>query len=294
MTGPGPDGGRTLVVVSPVAGAGGARRAARAVLDVLIAQGREPELVETTSASHAEDLAAAAQPEDLLVSVGGDGLHGRVAAGAIRSRCLVAPIPGGRGNDLVRALGIPPDAVAATHALAVASERRIDVGQVGDTVFLGVASVGFDTIANTIANETTWLRGPLVYAWGGVRGLFGSRRHTFQVTADGEPRTVSGFNVAVGNSGRYGGGMRACPDAALDDGLLDIVTIGAVGHARLVPILLRAFPGRHVRHRGVETSRAARVRIEADEPLVVFADGDPVGVLPVEVTTRPAALRVLC
>jgi YegS/Rv2252/BmrU family lipid kinase len=269
-------------------------RAARAILDVLIAQGREPEVVETTSAGHAEELAASASPGDLVVSVGGDGLHGRVAAGAVRGGCLVAPIPGGRGNDLVRALGIPSDPVAATHALAVATERRIDVGQVGDTVFLGVASVGFDTVANTIANETTWVRGPLVYAWGGVRGLLGTRRHTFRVTLDGSPTQVSGYNVAVGNSGRYGGGLRACPDASLDDGLLDVVTIGAVGRAGLVPILLRAFPGTHVRHAEVETRRATHVRIDADEPLVVFADGDPVAVLPVDVTTRPSALRVLC
>jgi YegS/Rv2252/BmrU family lipid kinase len=290
----GPEHGRTLVVVSPVSGSGRARRAARAVLDVLIAQGRDPELVETSSGSHAEDLAAGAEPQDLVVSVGGDGLHGRVAAGAVPSGCLVAPIPGGRGNDLARALGVPSDPVAATHALAVAAERRIDVGQVGDTVFLGVASVGFDTVANTIANETTWLRGPLVYAWGGMRGLLATRRHAFRVTTDGATTQVAGYNVAVGNSGRYGGGMRACPEASLDDGLLDVVTIGAVGRAGLVPILLRAFPGSHVRDPGVQTRRATHVRIEADEPLVVFADGDPVGLLPVDVTTRPAALRVLC
>lgn len=304
MTGSGSQGrGRTIVVVNPTSGAGRARAEVTGICDVLIAQGHEPEVVETSSAEHAEELAAGAVAEDLLVAVGGDGLLGRVADGVVRGGgALVAPVPAGRGNDFARAIGVPLDSRSAVERLAVAVERRVDVGRVvgagggGARVFLGVASVGFDTVANTIANETRWLSGSLVYAWGGTRALLGTRARTFRLTVDGEagePLEVGALNVAVGNSGRYGGGIQVCPDASVDDGELDLVVQGAVGRARLVPLLLRGFRGTHVRHASVLTRRVRSVRIETDEPLAVFADGDPIGVLPLEISVLPGALRIL-
>lgn len=285
--------GRTILTISPVSGGGRALRAAQLVHDILVAQGRSPELVITESGDHAESVAAAADPSDLVVSLGGDGLHSRVAAGAIDSGALVAPLPGGRGNDFVRALGVPQDTRRSAEALSVATERLVDVGRVGDRHFVGVASVGFDSVANTIANETTWLRGPLVYAWGGLRALLATRPRSFHLTVDGEQRTLTGLNVAVGNSGRYGGGVHICPTAELDDGHLDLLTVAEVSRTAFARILLHSFPGTHLSRPGVATNRARTVHIDADEPLVLFADGDPVGVLPVEITCRPGALRVL-
>ncbi|GAA6526292.1 diacylglycerol kinase family protein [Intrasporangium sp. DVR] len=289
----GPTSDRTILVVSPVSGGGRALRASRHVHDILVAQGRSPELVVTDSGDHAESVAAEAGPSDLVVSLGGDGLHARVVAGAVRGGAVLAPLPGGRGNDFVRALRVPHDARAAAQALSVATERRVDVGRVGGRHFVGVATVGFDSVANTIANETTWLAGPLVYAWGGVRALLATRPRTFHITVDGEHRTLVGLNVAVGNSGRYGGGMRICPSAELDDGHLDLVTVAEVSRTAFARILLHTFPGTHLSRPGVSTGRARTIHIDADEPLVLFADGDPVAVLPVEITCEPGALRVL-
>lgn len=290
-------GGRTVVIVNPTSGGGRARDELVGVRDVLVAHGHEPEVVETSDAEHAEAVAAAAGTADLLVAVGGDGLLGRVAAGAVRSRAVVAPVPAGRGNDFARAVGVPLDTRSAVERLAVAGERQVDVGRVvgtgGERVFLGVASVGFDTVANTIANDTQWLRGSLVYAWGGTRALLGSRARTYRLTVDGEQLEVEALNVAVGNSGRYGGGIQVCPDAAVDDAALDLVVQGAVGRTTLVSQLLKGFRGTHVLHRSVLTRRVHTVRIETDEPLAVFADGDPIGVLPLEISVVPGALRLL-
>lgn len=101
------------LVVNPTARRGAAAKLITPVTDVLLAHGWPVELVVTTSAEHAFDVAASADADDLLVALGGDGLHGRVAAGAVRSGALVAPLPAGRGHDFVRALGGSSDVIVA-------------------------------------------------------------------------------------------------------------------------------------------------------------------------------------
>jgi len=88
--------------------------------------------------------------------------------------------------------------------------------------------------------------------------------------------------------------MYLAPDARLDDGLLDMVVIERVGRLRfLAGLLPRIFRGTHVRLSWVRVLRAAEVRITADRPFTMFADGDPIAALPVRVRAIPAAVRVL-
>lgn len=285
---------RALLIVNPAAAGGRAPARVPAVRDTLLSLGWDVEVVSTRDGDHAEEAAAQAGPDVVVCSLSGDGNHGRVAAGAVRGGALFAPLPGGRGNDLIRAVGQSPDPGAAAARLAVATERRVDVGVAGGRVFLGVASVGYDTVANTIANEATWLGdSPLCYTYGGLRAALTNRPRDFELTIDGSTRRVRALNVAVGMSGRYGGGVRICPDALIDDGLLDLVVTGAMPLPRFAATQLRTFAGTHVGRPGVETTRLRRVRIACEEPLVAFADGDPIGRLPLDVEVRPGALRLL-
>ena len=114
-----------------------------------------------------------------------DGLLGAVASGAMESGALVAPLPGGRGNDFARAVGITDGILTVAKGLPTATERRVDIGEVAGTRFLGVAAVGYDSVANRIANESR-LRGPLVYTVGGVKAVFRTRPRRFVLTVDGE------------------------------------------------------------------------------------------------------------
>ncbi len=165
-----------------------------------------------------------------------------------------------------------------------ASSARLDLGEAGGRTFVGIASCGFDSDANRIANETTLVRGNLVYAYGALRALVGWRPATFTLELDGRPpRTVTGYTVAAANSKAYGGGMLMAPDASLTDGLLDVVIVGAMAQApvpaRLLPTV---FKGEHVRRPEVEVVRAPEVRISADRPFTMYADGDPIAELPVD------------
>src|SRR5690606_36296731 len=151
-----------------------------------------------------------------------------------------------------------------------------------DRPFVGIASFGFDSDANRIANlAPSWL-GQGVYAYAALRALRAWRPARFEIEAgDLPPRTVSAYSVGLANNKAYGGGMYAAPNAELDDGLLDLVVVHDMPKRRfLTQVLPRVFKGTHVELRGVEELRVRTATVRADRPFTVYADGDPVGELP--------------
>jgi YegS/Rv2252/BmrU family lipid kinase len=170
----------------------------------------------------------------------------------------------------------------------------LDLGQAGTRTFIGIASCGFDSVANRIANETRIVRGNLVYAYSALRALAGWRPATFNVRLDGgKHHQFTGYTVAAANSKAYGGGMFLAPDASLQDGLLDVVICETVPKLRFLRLLPTVFSGRHVEQPTVHVLRAAEVEIEADRPFTMYADGDPITELPATVRSIPAAVQVL-
>lgn len=283
------------LIVNPLAGGGRARRSLPAVQSALTGHGLEHHVAFTRSLGHARELAhAAAAAGEAAVAFGGDGLVGAVAGAVSESGGVLGVLPGGRGNDFARVLGIPLEPVPACAVLSEGCTRVLDLGEVAGRTFVGIASCGFDSIANRIANETRLMRGNLVYAYGALRALVGWHPATFEVTLDdGRRHTVTGYTVAAANSGAYGGGMMMAPDASLEDGLLDVVLIGDLPRRRFLALLPTVFDGAHVRQPSVEVLRSSAVTISASRPFTMYADGDPIAELPVTVRVRPAAVRTL-
>jgi len=285
------------LIVNPTAGGGRAGRAAPAVEQALVGHGLEVRSVNTRDLAHARTLAAeAAQAGETVVTLSGDGMVGAVAD-VLRGTpgAVMGILPGGRGNDLARVLGIPADPIAACAVIANGSPRELDLGEVDGSAFVGIASVGFDSEANRIANEAPPRLGGLVYAYGALRALLSWRPATFQVVLDppGEPLSFTGYSVAAANSRAFGGGMLLAPDALLDDGLLEIVVIAGASRLRYLMDLPKVFKGTHVESPSVHVFRASEVEISADRPFTLYADGDPIGELPVRVRTAKRAIRVL-
>lgn len=252
--------------------------------------------VETTrSLEHAGELArAAASAGQIAAGFGGDGLIGAVAGALAGTGGVLGVLPGGRGNDFARTLGIPLTAVEACDVLVRGQPHPVDLGRVGERTFLGIASCGFDSEANRIANAARLVRGNLVYTYGALRALAGWRPARFEIEPEGgEPRTFTGYSVAAANAKAYGGGMLLAPDASVSDGLLDIVTIAQIPKLRFLRLLPTVFEGGHTRQPNVQIVRARRVRISADRPFTLYADGDPLAELPVTVEVLPAAIQVL-
>lgn len=290
------------LIVNPSAGGGRAARIAPDVERALRARGLTVQTVHTRDLDHARDLAReAAAAGETVAALSGDGLVG-VLADTLRDipGAVLAVLPGGRGNDLARVLEIPNEPAGACDVLAGGVARPLDLGLVeplgGGPArgFVGIASVGFDSDANRIANEAPPWLGGLVYAYGAIRALLSWRPARFELELDGGERySFSGYSVAAANSRAYGGGMYAAPDAMLDDGLLDVVAVEAVSRWRFLAHLPRVFKGTHVELPSVRVFRCAAVTITSDRPFEMYADGDPVGALPARVSALKGAVTVV-
>lgn len=283
------------LIVNPAAGGGRALRQLPRVEQVLRVAGVRFHVERTSGIDHARELAsAAAAAGEIAAALGGDGLVGAVADGLRRSAGdgVLAILPGGRGNDFARTLAIPRGAPAAAALLANGRERAIDLGVVGERAFVGIASCGFDSDANRIANATR-VPGDAAYLYGALRALAGWRPARFELELDGVPQVHVGYSVAAANGRQYGGGMVLAPAASLDDGLFDVVTVAAVSKLRFLRGLPKVFKGTHVANDEVRVQRARELRIAADRPFALYADGDPIAELPATVRTLPAAVRLI-
>jgi YegS/Rv2252/BmrU family lipid kinase len=258
-------------------------------------QGLAYRVVETRSLEHGvAEATRAAESGEVPVVMSGDGLVGQIGGALAETGSQMGIIPGGRGNDLARVLGIPSDPAGSVAVLAEGRTRDIDVGVANDRRFLCIASCGFDSDANRIANETRLIGGNLVYAYAAVRALAAWKPARFTITLDGgRPLEFTGYSVAVGNSRAFGGGMFIAPHAELDDGLLDVITIADVGKLRYLRGIPSVFKGAHIEKEEVGEARAATVEIRADRQFAVWADGEHLTDLPATLSTLPGALGVI-
>ncbi|MCW3026990.1 MAG: diacylglycerol kinase family lipid kinase [Solirubrobacterales bacterium] len=284
--------------MNPAAGGGKSGRLGPELERTMRGHGLAVRRVETRDLQHARELALeAAGLGETVVALSGDGMIGAIAD-ALRSvpGAMLGVLPGGRGNDFARVLGISNDPQAACATIAEGLPRPVDMGEVAGRAFVGIASAGFDSDANRIANEAPAWLGGLVYAYGALRALASWRPATFEIELDppGERHTFTGYSIGTANSKAYGGGMYAAPGALLDDGLLEVVTMEHMSRWRfLTSVLPRVFKGTHVELPAVRVFRAAEVTISADRPFTMYADGDPIGELPVRVRAVKGAVNVI-
>jgi diacylglycerol kinase (ATP) len=285
------------ILVSPTAGRGRAGVLTEDVLAAFRAAGLSPRVLPATTGTDAEKQAteAVAAGAGAIVAIGGDGtVHAAVQAVAGTSAAL-AVVPAGTGNDLVRALGIPADAVAAARAaaedLAAGTSRTIDAGRTGDRWWATVLCCGFDSAVSDRANRLRWPKGRRRYDVAVLAELARLRPRELTLVLDGETQTLPITMVAVGNTSWYGGGMKICPGADATDGLFDVTVVGATSRLELMRTKPRLTAGTHIEHPLVSVHRAARVELSSPG-VTTYADGEPVAPLPAVAECVPGALRI--
>jgi YegS/Rv2252/BmrU family lipid kinase len=282
------------LIVNPSSGGGRSVRALPAVRAALGRYGLEHHVELTVDLEHARSLArGAVAAGEMPVAYGGDGLVAAVADAVRETGEVLGVLPGGRGNDFARCLGLPVDPVAAVAVLAEGTPKAIDMGAAGDHSFLGIATCGFDSEANRIANSARIIRGRYVYTYGGLRALATWRPASFTLRVDGVEHALYGYTVSVANASMHGGGMLIAPEASLDDGEFDVVMIADLSKRRFLRLLPTVFRGEHVRQDEVRILRGSTVELSADRPFTVYADGDPLAVLPATLRVLPGAVRVM-
>jgi YegS/Rv2252/BmrU family lipid kinase len=287
-------GRRFALLVNPASAGGRALKALPQVHQVLDELDAPHRTVTTRSIDHAyEEAVAAAEAGETVVALGGDGLL-RPLAGALKGTgSALAIVPCGRGNDLARMLGIPTDPGEAARLAARGEERLVDVANVEGTPYMGVASFGFDSDANRVANEAKRVKGDAVYVYAALRTLATWKGARFRVIVDGVRHELTGCTIAVGNSKVYGGGMYVLPDAQIDDGLLDVMLVRNASRLRLLRLLPKVFKGTHGSSELVEFLRGEEVEVSSDRPFAIYADGDPIGATPAIMRVERRCLRVI-
>ncbi|MDO3231544.1 diacylglycerol kinase [Mycobacteroides abscessus] len=285
------------VLTNPTAGHGAAQ-AAEAAIAHLRARGLTVTHHAATSAAESHALAqeAARTGARGIAAAGGDGLVSIALQAVAATPVALGVIPIGTGNDCARMLDIPlSDPVAAAEVIAAGRIRVIDAGRIqyhGDTTwFATVVASGFDSLVNDRANRMRWPRGRRRYDIAMALEAAKLRPLPFRIELDDQVIDTDVTLVAVGNGTSYGGGMRICPGAILDDGLLDITVVAAGGRLRLLRLSPTVYKGTHVDLPEVSTFRSRRVRLSAAD-ITAYADGDPVAPLPVDIDVVPGALSV--
>jgi diacylglycerol kinase (ATP) len=295
--------GRWTAVINPAAGRGRGRTQLPHIADALALVDADVHIEVSADLDDAARIATAAYDDHRgVVACGGDGLVCQLAGLAAVHDGVLAIVPAGSGNDFARHLGIPrDDPVSAAELLRTGRVERVDLCRAetadGTSAWsTTVANAGFDAEANRWANTVDWAGGTPLYVLATLRTLASYRPRPVRVRVDDDVLETEAWLVAVGNSRSYAGGMMITPDAALDDGALDVCVVGRVSRADFLRTFPRVFDGTHTRNPRVTMCRGTRVVIEMPEALdgaELWASGERVGPLPARLEAVPRALRVV-
>jgi YegS/Rv2252/BmrU family lipid kinase len=297
---------RWLIIVNPASGRPDGGAGWRAIEGALRDAGVTFDVIHTEQPGHGAEIASAAllQGRRHLAVAGGDGsvnevVHGIMNAGLADTReVTLAVIPTGTGNDWARTLGITRRPADIARAIADGRTMLHDVGAIdlpgrepARRWFINVAGAGYDAyvterVPRPVPSAFTYLRIAL-------EGLARYRAPRFCITADSE--TIEGplLLAFVANAQYCGNRMHVVPTARTDDGQLDVLAVRELSLLAVWPKLVKLYSGRILGDRAVRHLRAGRVRIEAEPPAAIQADGQIVGRTPAEFSLRTQALRVV-
>jgi len=295
---------RTILILNPFAGTSllaetdhSEEAPEQAILRGLRNNGIEPEVWYTTPEDAGEGLATKAADEkaELVIAAGGDGTIHAVATSLITRESTLGIVPLGTMNNLARSLGIPLPIEAACAIIAKGATRAIDVGNINGQVFIEVAGIGLEAALFPSAEE---IKSPGFFST--VRGvingsltLFKFQSTKFRISFDDHKRRpYTAIQVTISNAPYYGAHFQVAPNIMMDDGELDIFIYKHFSKLEYIRHAISISQGRRIFQPKLTHRRAKSLRISADHPIEVQADGLPKGHTPVSVTITPGALRV--
>lgn len=308
-----------IVIINPESGGGATRDAWPGIASDLSTHFGPFTPVFTAHAGHGTEIAAdaARKGTKLIIACGGDGTISEVANGILLSGrdAELGVLPSGTGGDFRKTLGIPQRARDAAEILRTGRSRRIDAGRVTFTTeggaqetryFLGVASFGMtaDVIERVKQDGPEWFpfKGP---KWLSGRLAFGvsmlqsaiqasATRVVIQLDEQAEQH-LTVVALCIANARYFGGGMKIAPDAKLDDGKFDVVSIGDLGALKIFTNAPRLYLGAHLGMQQVGHSLTAKLVARPavkGEHISIEVDGELPGFLPATFQIVPDALRV--
>ncbi len=269
----------------------------RTILEGLRDNGLEPQVLYTTPEDSGEGMArrAAEDGAELVIAAGGDGTIHAVAIGLIGTQSILGIIPTGTMNNLAHSLNIPDTIPAACYALFNGKTRTIDVGKINGHPFLEVAGVGLEAALFPAAEEIKrpGVLSTLHGALSGLKTVFTYQSAFVRIEIDGvKKRTYMALQVTICNAPFYGAHLQVAPEILMDDGLLDVVVYRNFSKTEYLRHAFSISQGRRPYQPKIKSLRTRSLRITADKPLEIQADGKLLGYTPAVVTVLRAALHI--
>ncbi|MBK9313382.1 MAG: diacylglycerol kinase family lipid kinase [Acidobacteria bacterium] len=295
---------KTLAIVNPAAGFGKCAKLLGPALDKLRAGRIEFDVVETSHAGHATEIARNAYRDGYrsFIAVGGDGTSFEIVNGLFpqawedRETPTLGFLPLGTGNSFLRDF-TDQGVEFASRAIIEGRTRPCDVIRLkhrdGIVYYINILSLGFVADVCTLAGKFKLL-GPASYGLAVVLCLAQFHKRVFHLRLDGlkDMTTPSTALLIFNNSKFTGGNMMLAPNADASDGQIEIVEWSS-NRFDFIRNFPKCYDGSHVGHPLVWQGRARRVDLDFDQPIDIMVDGEVMTVQCESLEALPSALRVM-
>lgn len=288
---------RLKVVANSLAGRGRGAEAIPVIKRCLDASGVDYDMELTKSHGAAIDIARKAAQDgfDVVVACGGDGTINEVVNGIAGTPTKLGVIPAGTGNDFAIAMNVPTDPEEACRVILRGNSRHIDLCRVNGRYFINAFGTGFDAeVALEVNRGVKFLRGIWAYIFAVLKLLLRYRAHEAVITLDGKEIRMRPTIIGVTNAETYGGGMKICVGAKVDDGLFRVCLVDDLPKLKILWLLPKAIKGTHAGLKEVKLLDAARISIRTCRPQPYHIDGEVFEASLMDFEMVPGGIQVLC
>ncbi|WP_034536853.1 diacylglycerol/lipid kinase family protein [Carnobacterium inhibens] len=292
---------KAMIIVNPSSGAEESENYTEQLKEQLKAVASEFGIKKTKKSGDAKEFAeeAALNDYEAVFVLGGDGTVSEAVNGLMlhESKLPLGIIPLGTVNNVARAIGIPMNPEKAIDSLEQLTVQQIDVGKLNDRYFISSTSVG--PIPESVQEVDVDMKtkfGVFAYLIEGIKALRNDETYTFELDIDGEKWTAEYSLLLIAMSNFVGGVGTIIPEAAIDDGLIHLVTLKettAKEKLSLVPELFqnKEYTKDQLEHRSFKKAKI-RLLEDIDKEINCTVDGDKGQTFPLEIEVLPQALSV--
>ncbi|MEA4939535.1 MAG: diacylglycerol kinase family protein [Christensenella sp.] len=285
------------LIWNPVAGNGAAVSAYQLVTDTLAERGIPFTSEKSEYAGNATELAKAAVENGAkkIVVLGGDGTIREVAIAMMNTNIPLGIISCGTGNDIIRALQIPNEPLAALDIALNGQVRDMDAAMANDLLYFNVAGFGFDVdvLRYVEIYKKRMKNGSLAYMRGLLTALLRLNSRKTKISWPEGSMEAEVLIIAAGNGTHFGGGMKVTPKADPFDGLLDICIINNVSKLNAYLILPKFLKGEHLTTKYVTYFKTTELTAVCEPASLLDVDGDILPGTPVTFRILPKSIRVV-
>ena len=265
------------LICNPAAHSGKAAKTLKQITDILDKRGAAYNVNFTSEPKDATAIAKKLSEAgaETIVAVGGDGTIHEILNGLDTEKTSLGIIPCGSGNDFIAAANIPSDIEKAIDLILDGTPKPTDYMVCGGVRGLNIIGTGIDVDILKRCKKSKILRGKLQYVVSLVISLIKFKFYKFYIHKDeGEPIKKEALIACVGNGSQFGGGIRMCPGASVDDGALDFVIAGKLKKIKIPHAFIKLMQGKILEQDFTFKEMTEKVKITFDEPVTIQIDGE--------------------